>query len=116
MTNNELLLDISNILDEKNKPIYQRFERLENELRNGLSTLDRKIDNVQSTLGNDIQSIKLILENEIRPNIKLLAENYPDLEAMRNTVEYNEMLKTDVELLKKVVAEHSEQIQLQKIS
>ena len=86
MTDNELLLAISEIMDKKLEPIKE-----------------------------NINDIRLIIENELRPNIKLLAENYLP-SAKRYEQASNEMaaIKSDVDILKKVVSEHSEK--LQKIS
>lgn len=93
MTDNELLLAISQIMDIKLKPIEERLDMYEQEQ----------------------QRINLIIENEIRSNIKLLAENYLSA-VQRYEKASNEIdaMKSDIEILKKVVAEHSDK--LQKIS
>lgn len=58
MSENEFLLSISDLMDKKLKPIYDRFSLLEMNMMNGFNRLN------------------LIIENEVRPDIKLLAENY----------------------------------------
>lgn len=62
MTNNELLLNISDLLDKKITPIYDKLEKLE-----------ARIDNLEDILYNQISpNIKLIslkLENDISPRL-----------------------------------------------
>lgn len=86
MTDNEILLAISDMLDTKLKPIKE-----------------------------DIQTINMIIENEIQPDIKLLTENYlPSARRYEKATNKIEAIQSDIDIIKKVVAEHSEK--LQKIS
>ena len=63
----------------------------------------------------DIRSLKLENENVIKPQLQLLAENYvPAAKKFEKAAEDIERMQVDIELLKKVVASHSEA--LQKIS
>lgn len=83
MTDNELLLAISQIMDKKLEPIK-----------------------------SELNKINLALENEIRPDIKLLAENYlPAAKRYENASNELDAMKTDIDILKKVVTEHSEKFQ-----
>lgn len=83
MTDNELLLAISQIMDKKLEPIK-----------------------------SELNKINLALENEIRPDIKLLAENYlPAAKRYENASNELDGMKTDIDILKKVVTEHSEKFQ-----
>jgi hypothetical protein len=86
MSENELLLAISDLLDKK---------------------LDAKLE----PLKNDIRDIKLDIENCIKPNVNLLAENYvPAAKRYEKASTEIGAIKSDVELLKKVVREHSEKL------
>lgn len=97
MSDNELLLALSDIIDNKLKPLNQTINKIEADVRNSYNKL------------------YVILENEIRPDIKLLAENYlPAAGRYEKALLDTENMKADIELLKKVVTEHSEK--LQKIS
>ena len=97
MTDHELLLAMSDLIDKK---------------------LDAKLEPIK----DDIKSIKdeqtrinLIIENEIQHDIQLLAENYlPAAKRYEKATAQIEAMQSDIELLKKVVTEHSEK--LQKIS
>lgn len=97
MTDNELLLAMSNLLDKK--------------LKAEMEPLNSKIDKIQAEQAR----INIIIENEIRSDIKLLAENYlPSAERYENEMAKIEAIQNDMEIVKKVVEEHSEK--LQKIS
>lgn len=80
-------------------------------LRNELEPIKEELRETR----NDLHDFKLYVENEIERKINILAENYVPAAKRyeRATPEINE-LKRDVDILKKVVTEHSEK--LQKIS
>ncbi|WP_143322625.1 hypothetical protein [Clostridium sp. HBUAS56010] len=83
MTDNELLLALSNMIDKKLKSIKE-----------------------------DITGIKLHLENVTDVNIQLLAENYvPAAKKYESSVSKIETMQSDIDLLKKVVTEHSTKLQ-----
>ncbi|MCD7996401.1 MAG: hypothetical protein LUH21_04120 [Clostridiales bacterium] len=91
---NEDLLAISQLMDIKIKSILQA------ELQ---------------PIKDDIRDIKLDIENDLKPDIKLLAENYvPAAKKYEKTSAQIEAMQADIEIIKKVVSEHSEK--LQKIS
>lgn len=97
MTDNELLLALSEMLDSK---LSARIEPL-------------KVD-IQE-IKNDILSMKLDIENDIKSDIKLLAENYvPAARKYEKATAKIEAMQSDIDLMKKVIREHSER--LQKIS
>lgn len=97
MNDNELLLALSDMMDNKLKP------------------LNEKIDKIEADMNNGFNKINITLENQIRPDIKLLAENYlPAATRYEKALLKAENMKADIELLNKVVTEHSEK--LQKIS
>ncbi|MEY8428896.1 hypothetical protein AALC75_00025 [Lachnospiraceae bacterium 48-42] len=91
---NEDLLAISQLLDVK---------------------LDSKLAAELQPLKDDIRDMKLHLENITDKNIQLLAENYvPAAKRYEKAVPEIQAMKADIEILKKVVTNHSER--LQKIS
>ncbi|MCI9490754.1 MAG: hypothetical protein HFG97_12260 [Dorea sp.] len=91
---NEDLLAISQLLDVK---------------------LDSKLSAELQPLKDDIRDMKLHLENITDKNIQLLAENYvPAAKRYEKAVPEIQAMKADIEILKKVVTNHSEK--LQKIS
>lgn len=89
MTDNELLLAISGMLDNKILPINERLTRLE-------STITR---------------LELIIENDVKRDIRVLAENYlPSATRYEDSENTMKNIENDIELLKKVVSEHSEKL------
>ena len=84
--------------------------------------LDTKLDVKLKPIESDIKSIKdeqtrinLIIENEIQHNINILAENYvPAAKRYEKTTAQLEAMQADIDIMKKVITEHSEK--LQKIS
>lgn len=97
MTDNELLLAISDIMEKK---LDARIQPLENEI---------------NSLKNEQTRINIIIENEIRSDIKLLAENYlPAAKRYEKATARMDAMQADIEVMKSVIREHSEK--LQKIS
>lgn len=89
MTDNELLLAISNMLD----PIKEDIQEIKNR----------------------VKKIEIIQENEILPRLSTIESCYTSTyDRYKDNVETYETMKQDISLIKKVVAEHSEK--LQKIS
>ncbi len=84
--------------------------------------LDVKLKAELEPLKKDIKSIKdeqtrinLIIENDIQHDIRLLAENYvPAAKRYEKSTAQTEAIQADIDVLKKVVTDHSEK--LQKIS
>ena len=104
MTDNELLLAISEMLDIKLKATLQaELQLLKDDIR----------DIIQR-----VTSIELHLENTTDKNIQLLAENYvPAAKRYEKASAQIDAMQTDIEILKKVVTGHSEKLQeLQKLA
>lgn len=82
MTDNELLLALSNLFDKKLKPIEQR-----------------------------LTNIELTLENDIKPRLQNIEACYTSTyDRYKSSVENYEAMQTDIEILKRVVTEHSERL------
>lgn len=87
MTDNELLLAISDILDKK----------LESNLK---------------PIENRLTRIELTLENNILPRLQTIESCYTDTyNRYKDYADKMDAAFADIELLKKVVAEHSEKLQ-----
>ncbi len=83
MVNDELLLAISDILDKKLKPINDRLKKIE-----------------------------LTQENDMLPRLQNIEACYTSTYKRYQTgVEQIEALQTDTEVMKRVIREHSEQLQ-----
>ncbi len=74
--------------------------------------LDTKLKHELQPIKNDIRDIKLDIENTIQPQIRLLAENYiPAAKRYEQMSDCFEAAIADVNLLKKVAADHSRILQ-----
>lgn len=83
MTDNELLLILSDMFDKKLKPINDRLKRIE-----------------------------LTQENELLPRLQNIEACYLSTSKRYQTgVEQIESMQADIDIIKKVVAEHSEKLQ-----
>ena len=98
MTDNELLLAISEIVDKK---IKARVQPLQNDI---------------TSMKDELRTIKVdLLENNVLPRLSSMEEHYvATANRYINSTEAIESIQSDVDTLKKVVREHSEK--LQKIS
>lgn len=83
MTDNELLLAISDMLDKKLKPVNDRLKKIE-----------------------------LTQENDILPRLQNIEACYTGTYKRYQTgIEQIEAMQADIEIMKKVITEHSEKLQ-----
>lgn len=93
MTDNELLLAISNMLEP---------------VRNDIQEIKGKIKEIEGRLKN----IEVIQENGVLPRLETIESCYTSTyERYKNSTEDYEIIKQDISILKKVVTEHSEKLQ-----
>ncbi len=86
MTDNELLLAISNMLD----PIREDIQEIKTR----------------------VKKIEITQENEILPRLNTIESCYTSTyDRYKDNVETYEIMKQDIAIIKKVVAEHSEKLQ-----
>lgn len=94
MTNEELLLAMSTMMDTK--------------LRAELQPLKNQIQDMQ----DEIHNIKLFQENVIMPQLNTIQSCYLDTyHRYRNNADRMDAAYEDIDILKKVVAQHSEKLQ-----
>lgn len=76
-------------------------------LRNELQPIKDELRDTK----NRLQDFQLYVENEIEPKIQLLAENYiPAAKRYERTTPEIDDLKRDMEVIKKILKEHSEKL------
>ena len=93
MTDNELLLAISNMLDPLRKDIQKTR------------------DDIQE-IKTRVKNIELVQENKILPQLEEIESCYTSTyNRYKDNVETYETMKQDISIIKKVVAEHSEKLQ-----
>ena len=84
MTDNELLLAISDMMDKKLKPLENRIRRIE-------------VD---------------ILEDKVLPRLNTIESCYTStFDRYKDSVEDYENIKQDISIMKKVIQEHSQKLQ-----
>lgn len=94
MTDNELLLAISEMMDIKLK---SELQPLKNDLQ---------------TMKDEVHQIKLYQENVILPRLNTIESCYTDTyNRYKNYAEKMEAAFADIDIMKKVIAEHSEKLQ-----
>lgn len=94
MTDNELLLAISNMMDTKLK---SELQPLKNDLQ---------------SVKEEVHQIKLYQENIILPRLQTIESCYTDTyDRYKNYAEKMEAAFADIDIMKKVITEHSEKPQ-----
>lgn len=152
MTDNELLLAISNIVQSYINPIQQQLQdtearldtkidalqshlegrissvetKLESKISSVEAKLESKINSVEAKLENrinaldfelkqtqgDVKQIQILLENDVLPRLQNIESCYiSTYQRYTDNVLQVETLQSDVDILKNVVAEHSEILQ-----
>lgn len=113
MTDNLLLLEISNIMDRKLEPINNQLENIECTLNEDVLP---RLQRLESTLDEDVlprlQRLELNQENIIFPRLQTIESCYTSTYIRySNGIEQLDTIQSDVEVMKKVISEHSEKLQ-----
>lgn len=116
MTNNELLLNLSGLLDKKLSPVNDKLEKIDNCIKNNIVP---RLDNLEDTLNNNlspnVKRINLTLENSISPRLQNIEACYVSTyKRYQSGVDQFDAMEIDIQIMKSVLREHSEK--LQKIS
>ena len=101
MTDNEILLSLSNMLD----PIREDIR----EIKCNIARLENNVVEISTRL----KRVELNQENIILPRLETIEACYTSTyERYKNSVEDYDTLKQDMSVVKKVVAEHSKKLQM----
>lgn len=96
MTNEELLVAMSNMMD-------QRLDEKLEPLKKDMSEVKDRVTNIE----NRVTNIELDIENDIRPGIITLCDAYgTQFDRYSISIESHEKMKTDIEVLKSIVSRH----------
>lgn len=131
MTNEELLVAMSNMmdqrLDEKLEPlkkdmsevkdrvtnIENRVTNIENRvtnIENRVTNMETQITNIKdrvTNIENRVTNIEIDIENDIRPGIITLCDAYgTQFDRYSISIESHEKMKTDIEVMKSIVSRH----------
>ncbi len=149
MTNNELLLSISDMIDSKlnaglrlmknemqdmkgelqtelrtmEQGLRSDMQKMEQELRSDIQELRSDMQTMEQglrsdmkkmeqELKSDIHMLKLCQENLILPRLNTIESCYTDTyRRYRDDADQMEAVSADVDIMKKVIAEHSQRLQ-----
>ena len=128
MTDNELLLALSNLFDKKLQPIKEDISELKDRvasletkvisLENRMASLETKVISLEDkvgTLDTRTRRLELQLETQLIPRLQNIESCYTSTyNRYKSGVTQIEAIQEDVTILKTVVTEHSQK--LQKIS
>ena len=104
MTNNELLLNISDLLDKKISPIYDKLEKFE-------TRMDNFADILYNQTSPNIKLIHLKLENDILPRLQTIENCYlSTYKRYQSGVEHFASMEVDIQIMKNVLREHSDKL------
>ena len=121
--NQELLLAISDMLDQKlDEKLDQKFETELRPIKDDICELKTDVKELRSDvtelqsdmtkLQENVHGIHLYLENEVDYKISLLAENYvPAAKRFEQSASRIDAVEEDVGILKTVVTQHSKMLQ-----
>lgn len=118
MTDNELLLSISDIMKKNLYPLEQRMDALDEKIDNvearlsaRIDCLDVKIDNVEQNLKNDIHLINLKLENMIIPRLNEIESCYLSTsERYQHETDKFIVFDTDLSVMRGIILEHGNRL------
>lgn len=118
MTDNELLLAISNIMDKKLKPMENEIHSMQGQIQSmqdEIQSIKGQIHSMQDQINstqNEMHEIKLFQENVILPRLNTIESCYLDTyKRYKKYADKMDIYFMEHEVLKKVVAEHSEILQ-----
>lgn len=120
MTNNELLLAISNMMDTKLKaelqPLRNEMQDFKAEIRSEMqdfkTEMRSEMQSFKDEVHSEIHQVRLFQENVILPRLETIESCYLDTyRRYRDNADRMEAVYEDVDLMKKVLAEHSRQLQ-----
>ena len=107
MTDNELLLAISDMMDKKLNHITKDVQ----EVKKDIKVLKTEVENIDIR----VKKIELNQETKVLPRLNTIESCYSSTyDRYKDSVEDYEAIKQDVSIMKKVIQEHS--IKLQNIS
>lgn len=108
MSDNELLLAISEMMDTKLKSELQPLKNDLQSVKNEVQSVKNEVQSVKS----EIHQLKLYQENVILPRLNTIESCYTDTyHRYKDYADKMDAAFADIELLKKVVSEHSEKLQ-----
>lgn len=112
MSDNELLLAISDMMDTKLKPVNDRLDKIELTQENDILPRLGKLEQSYERMEQSQKKIGLTLENNILPRLQTIEECYlSTFERYQSGVKQIETMQNDVDVIKTTITRHSEILQ-----
>lgn len=110
MTNEELLVAMSDMMDEKLDPLKNEMS----EVKERVTNIEDRVTNIEDQVANiedRVTSIELDMENVVKPGVEeLCAAYHTEYEKYRTVNEDYDRMTIKVDVMETVVSEHSEKI------
>ena len=119
MSDNELLIAISDMMNTKLKPVNDRLDRIEttqeNDILPRLGKLEQSLEKLEQSHEKIEQSqkkIELTLENNILPRLQTIEDCYlSTFERYQSRLGQLETMQNDIDVIKTVIMDHSKKLQ-----
>lgn len=118
MTDNELLLAISDMMDNKLNHITKDVQEVKKdikELKTEVKELKTEVKNIDIRVTNidiRVKNIEINQETEVLPRLNNIESCYTStFDRYKDSVEDYETIKQDISIMKKVIQEHSQKLQ-----
>ena len=124
MTNEELLVAMSNMMDQRLDEKLEPLKKDMSEVKDRVTNIENRVTNIENRVTNienrvtDMETqitnikdrvtiIELNIENDIRPGIITLCDAYgTQFDRYSISIESHEKMKTDIEVMKSIVSRH----------
>lgn len=129
MTDNELILTISELMDKKLSPINNRLQKVEGKIdivEKHMDSLEGHIDDLETSVNERfdavdkrftqneemLRRVSLIQETEILPRLQNIEDCYlSTYKRYQKSAEQTDAMQVDLDIMKKVLIEHSQKLQ-----
>lgn len=129
MTDNELILTISELMDKKLSPINNRLQKVEGKIdivEKHMDSLEGRIDDLETSVNERfdavdkrftqneemLRRVSLIQETEILPRLQNIEDCYlSTYKRYQKSTEQTDAMQVDLDIMKKVLIEHSQKLQ-----
>ena len=108
----EVKVELRNEIREVQQNLEGKIQNLDSKIQNVEQSLGSQIQEVQQNLGKEIHLLKLCQENLILPRLNTIESCYTDTyRRYRDYADRIEAVFDDVDIMKKVITEHSRELQ-----
>lgn len=117
MTNEELLVAMSNMMDQRLDEKLEPLKKDMSEVKDRVTNIENRVTNIEdrvtdmetqiTNIKDRVTNIELNIENDIRPGIITLCDTYgTQFDRYSISIESHEKMKTDIEVMKSIVSRH----------